>query len=807
MAVIAFYTHPDRPEAAALAERATGWLADQGHQSMLAPCGPTARSRVDGADLVVSLGGDGTLLRAVDAALAAGHPGARGQPRPARLPDPGGAGRTWRTPWTLPGRDHQVEERMTLEVTVHGPDGRPLARRDRPQRGHASRRPCPGHTVRIATSIDGRPFVTYAADGLLVSTPTGSTAYNLSARGPGALAPAAGHRGDPGLAPHALRPAPGPRPDQRLRLEVLEPRAGGAGGRRHHRRPRSSRARRRLPRGRPAGPAGDLRAPRLPRHPAGQVPPGRPVGARHVGPMLVELRVRNLGVIDDVTVALGPGHDRADRGDRCRQDPAGRGPQPAARRPGRPVGGAGRGRRGPGRGPLRRSRHRGRRMPRRRPATGDEDEIVLARSVAAAGRSRAWIDGRMAAVGALAEAAAGLVELHGQHQHRSLVHTDAQRGALDTFGGIDLTALEAARLRAAPADRRVGRPRRRRPAAGPRGRPARATSSTRSTAAAIEDADEDEPARGRGGPAGRGGRATGRRRPPPWRRCRARSDGPARSTGWPRRPAPWPAAPRWPPSTRGSRSAMADLSDLATELRTGGRDLGGRSRASRGDPGPPPAAPRARAQVRGRPRRGAGLRRRRPATGWPPSAAEERAGRGPRRRDRRRPAACSRAPRPRWPRPAGRPPRHWPAEIEATLHEPGHALGPVRHRGRRGRAGRPGRLPARGQPRRARCCRWPRWPPAASWPGPCWPSAWPSPTPRGAWSSTRSTPASAGRRPPRWARPWPISADQAQVLVVTHLAQVAAQADHQVEVRKSERAGPHPLRGGAARHRRTGWSS
>ena len=37
--------------------------------------------------------------------------------------------------------------------------------------------------------------------------------------------------------------------------------------------------------------------------------------------------------------------------------------------------------------------------------------------------------------------------------------------------------------------------------------------------------------------------------------------------------------------------------------------------------------------------------------------------------------------------------------------------------------------------------------------------------------------------------PWPSSGDHAQVLVVTHLAQVAAQADHQIAVRKSEHAG------------------
>ncbi len=58
------------------------------------------------------------------------------------------------------------------------------------------------------------------------------------------------------------------------------------------------------------------------------------------------------------------------------------------------------------------------------PSGADEGgEVMLARAVPRRGRSRAWIDGRMATVGALAEAAGGLVELHGQHQHQSLVCT------------------------------------------------------------------------------------------------------------------------------------------------------------------------------------------------------------------------------------------------------------------------------------------------------------------------------------------------------------------------------------------------
>ena len=80
---------------------------------------------------------------------------------------------------------------------------------------------------------------------------------------------------------------------------------------------------------------------------------------------------------------------------------------------------------------------------------GNDDEVVLARSVAREGRSKAWVDGRMVPAGALTDAAASFLELHGQHQHRTLVLPEAQRHALDSFGAIDTGPLESARSRLA----------------------------------------------------------------------------------------------------------------------------------------------------------------------------------------------------------------------------------------------------------------------------------------------------------------------------------------------------------------------
>lgn len=78
-----------------------------------------------------------------------------------------------------------------------------------------------------------------------------------------------------------------------------------------------------------------------------------------------------------------------------------------------------------------------------------DDEVVLARVVPATGRSRAYVDGRLATAAELAEAGVRLVDLHGQHAHQSLLAPATQRRALDRFGGIDLAPLRAARARRA----------------------------------------------------------------------------------------------------------------------------------------------------------------------------------------------------------------------------------------------------------------------------------------------------------------------------------------------------------------------
>ena len=79
--------------------------------------------------------------------------------------------------------EHRIEERMLLAVRLA--KGVAGDKREWVALNEAVlERTAAGHTVRLGVDLDGDFFTTYAADALIVATPTGSTAYSLSARGP-----------------------------------------------------------------------------------------------------------------------------------------------------------------------------------------------------------------------------------------------------------------------------------------------------------------------------------------------------------------------------------------------------------------------------------------------------------------------------------------------------------------------------------------------------------------------------------------------------------------------------------------------
>ncbi|MFK7918529.1 MAG: DNA repair protein RecN [Ilumatobacter sp.] len=82
----------------------------------------------------------------------------------------------------------------------------------------------------------------------------------------------------------------------------------------------------------------------------------------------------------------------------------------------------------------------------------DGTERILSRVVPANGRSRAYVDGRPSTVATLGDIAGQMVDLHGQHAHQSLLSVATQRAALDRYGAVDLSPLRAARARLTEID-------------------------------------------------------------------------------------------------------------------------------------------------------------------------------------------------------------------------------------------------------------------------------------------------------------------------------------------------------------------
>ena len=187
MATIAILLHHERREANTLAIEAVDWLTARQHDVRLpkedaaiidrADLGVEEEALPDGCDLAISLGGDGTMLRTVDLVAPAGVPvlgvnvgqlGYLTEVEPSDLFI--ALERVFRG-------EHRIEERMMLDVRVG--DGVQTSALN-----EVVIEKTPAGPVRLLLALDGEFFTTYAADGVIVATPTGSTAYTFSARGP-----------------------------------------------------------------------------------------------------------------------------------------------------------------------------------------------------------------------------------------------------------------------------------------------------------------------------------------------------------------------------------------------------------------------------------------------------------------------------------------------------------------------------------------------------------------------------------------------------------------------------------------------
>ena len=184
MSEIGLYVHEFRPEAMSNSIELSERLEEKGHKvRQFNDFTDNPSGFVDDLDLLVSMGGDGSILRAVNLL--------DGRPTPVLGINFGQLGYlTAAEPLeafdavarTLEG-NHDLEERMMLKVAVE------KERFESSIEDHALNevvveRTAVSQTVRMNVSMDGSFFTSYAADGLIISTPTGSTAYAFSARGP-----------------------------------------------------------------------------------------------------------------------------------------------------------------------------------------------------------------------------------------------------------------------------------------------------------------------------------------------------------------------------------------------------------------------------------------------------------------------------------------------------------------------------------------------------------------------------------------------------------------------------------------------
>jgi NAD+ kinase len=196
---VAVLTHTGRPAAVSVANRLVEALSAAGIVSllppedlpaidprladMIAPLDKPVRAE-DGIELMIVLGGDGTILRGAEWVLESsvpllgvnlGHVGFLAEAESSEVDS---------IVDRVVQRSFLVEERFTIEVTL-----RDCATQDVLWSGFAVNevsieKASRERMLEVLVEVDGRPLSRWACDGVLVSTPTGSTAYAFSAGGP-----------------------------------------------------------------------------------------------------------------------------------------------------------------------------------------------------------------------------------------------------------------------------------------------------------------------------------------------------------------------------------------------------------------------------------------------------------------------------------------------------------------------------------------------------------------------------------------------------------------------------------------------
>ena len=180
--------NPTKPFAIQLRDRALNWCRLHGVQSWACESNATAEliERLATADGLIVLGGDGTFLRAARAlakvdvpvlGINSGHVGFLSKVEPEALEQVLG---------DLAAGKYEIESRMMLEAQIHRMGGHDQAAEDHlaALNDAAIVRGAEARVMHLDVAIGGSHLASYIADGVVVATPTGSTAYSFSAGGP-----------------------------------------------------------------------------------------------------------------------------------------------------------------------------------------------------------------------------------------------------------------------------------------------------------------------------------------------------------------------------------------------------------------------------------------------------------------------------------------------------------------------------------------------------------------------------------------------------------------------------------------------